>query len=629
MVHHTHQFFLRSNCLYVIVLDGRRNERATEDARYWLEHVRAYANDAPVMLVGNKIDLASVHIDTYSLTLLFPNIIDFFPLSCLEAQGTHKAEFQRFSREFFGLLEGPILTRQALLTESEHEILKVTQSSADNAPFLNMQKFNQICKDYNIESEGGSTNHLIDLFDKLGVVIHFGDIPILDELLLNPEWLTRAVYEIMYSSEVRDSGGYFDRTIARTILSSGELRDHLGRTLKYTAKQVEFVIESMKRFHLLFSVQENSDELVVPALLPPNQPQNNFDRSRSFSYRVRFEGFMPSHILPNLIVDRSREIYRGQVWRFGVRLRSTASRAEALVQADEHARTLTVWISGEEAPEYLGVLRDRLHQSVGRMTHLRYFEEVYLPAESAMSDKMAGGSWENYRQIKAALWEWRDRSTTTSMPFIATNARQYDLAKIRGSLPKMRDNLKILFLAANPTATSRLDLEEEIRSIEFELRSTKLRERISLVSRHAVRPDDLVRYVRDEQPAIVHFSGHGSSDGIVLRNDSGGLIPVSGAALKQFFAGRGVDALILSSCYSEEQLRDIGSAVRTVIGTTAALGDEAARRFAVAFYRSLGSGLSIGESFRDGADSTALHGLDDVFVGTGELDLVPLSLMGA
>lgn len=183
-------------------------------------------------------------------------------------------------------------------------------------------------------------------------------------------------------------------------------------------------------------------------------------------------------------------------------------------------------------------------------------------------------------------------------------------------------SLRILFLAANPTTTSPLDLEEELRSLELELRGTKFRDSINLIARHAIRPDDLVRHVRDENPNVIHFSGHGSPAGIVLRNDVGGDRTVDGGQLTRFLRGRGVELVVLNACYSENQAHSIRSAVKAVVGTTDAVEDEAARRFTVAFYRTLGNGLSVREAFRDGTDAVALHGLTDVFHGDGDLDLV-------
>ncbi|TAA74167.1 MAG: Ras of Complex, Roc, domain of DAPkinase [Candidatus Electronema aureum] len=62
VAHATHQFFLRSRCLYILLLDGRTEINANEQAEYWLEHVRAFGSKAPVMLVGNKADLCAVNL---------------------------------------------------------------------------------------------------------------------------------------------------------------------------------------------------------------------------------------------------------------------------------------------------------------------------------------------------------------------------------------------------------------------------------------------------------------------------------------------------------------------------------------------------------------------------------------
>ena len=181
--------------------------------------------------------------------------------------------------------------------------------------------------------------------------------------------------------------------------------------------------------------------------------------------------------------------------------------------------------------------------------------------------------------------------------------------------------MRILFLAANPRSTSRLDLEEELHSLEIELRGVKHRDKIVCKARHAVRPDDLIRYVLEDKPNVLHFSGHGTPEGIILRNDIGGDMPVAGKALERFLKDREVELVVLNSCFSEHQAPAIRGAVKAVVGTTDSVGDEAARRFAVAFYRALGNGFSIKEAFRDGGDAVELHGLTDVFHSDGDMDL--------
>jgi CHAT domain-containing protein len=124
---------------------------------------------------------------------------------------------------------------------------------------------------------------------------------------------------------------------------------------------------------------------------------------------------------------------------------------------------------------------------------------------------------------------------------------------------------------------------------------------------------------------VIHFSGHGSRSGIILRDNTGQYQPVKGAALEQFFRGRGVDLVVLNACYSKKQADIIHGAVKTVVGTIDEVEDEAARLFTVAFYRSLGNGLSVREAFRDGRDAAILHGFRDRFHSGGDLDLTLVS----
>jgi GTP-binding protein EngB required for normal cell division len=88
MSHSMHQFFLRERCLYILLVDAgsERDKRerltANDRAEYWLEHIKAFGNAAPVMLVGNKADKAAVNLDMNALREKYPNILDFYPISC-------------------------------------------------------------------------------------------------------------------------------------------------------------------------------------------------------------------------------------------------------------------------------------------------------------------------------------------------------------------------------------------------------------------------------------------------------------------------------------------------------------------------------------------------------------------
>lgn len=126
MAHATHQFFLRAGCLYVIVIDARKERNANEEAEYWLEHVRAFGGRAPVLLVGNKADQVPVSLDLRTLREKHDNIVGFYPLSCTEANGRLKLEFERFARDFYERLAGLSGDGQRF-SEPEFKVLKEVQ----------------------------------------------------------------------------------------------------------------------------------------------------------------------------------------------------------------------------------------------------------------------------------------------------------------------------------------------------------------------------------------------------------------------------------------------------------------------------------------------------------------------
>uniref|UniRef100_UPI0030DB67F3 ATP-binding protein n=1 Tax=Brasilonema bromeliae TaxID=383615 RepID=UPI0030DB67F3 len=155
----------------------------------------------------------------------------------------------------------------------------------------------------------------------------------------------------------------------------------------------------------------------------------------------------------------------------------------------------------------------------------------------------------------------------------------------------------ILILAANPTSTSRLRLDEEVREIDEGLRRANKREEFKLEQKWAVRQRDFYRAMLDYQPQIVHFCGHGAGqDGIVLQDETGQPALISAEALGsmfKLFATKGVDCVLLNACYSQMQAEAISQHVNYVIGMTQTVGDKAAVAFAVAFYDAIATGEEV------------------------------------
>ena len=172
----------------------------------------------------------------------------------------------------------------------------------------------------------------------------------------------------------------------------------------------------------------------------------------------------------------------------------------------------------------------------------------------------------------------------------------------------------ILILTANPSDTSRLRLDEEVREIQEGLNLSAGRDSFNVVSQWATRPDDLRRALLKYRPQIVHFSGHGAgAAGLLLENDLGNAKPVSSDALSLLFSlFPSVDCVLFNACYSEVQADAIAQHIDHVIGMSDSMGDRAAIEFAVGFYDALGYGHPVPFAYELGLSAIALEGLDDV-----------------
>jgi CHAT domain-containing protein len=124
----------------------------------------------------------------------------------------------------------------------------------------------------------------------------------------------------------------------------------------------------------------------------------------------------------------------------------------------------------------------------------------------------------------------------------------------------MTEKIRILFLAANPLDTERLDLEEEAREIEKKLEAAQYRDNFEFISKWAIRPEDLQHNLLKYKPHIVHFSSHGSRSGeIVLKGADGKAKRVGKDALTGLFRTLrdNVRIVVLNACYSKEQAQAI------------------------------------------------------------------------
>jgi CHAT domain len=210
-------------------------------------------------------------------------------------------------------------------------------------------------------------------------------------------------------------------------------------------------------------------------------------------------------------------------------------------------------------------------------------------------------------------------SASGSRPSAEARARSPRRERAPGA---RRSRHVILFLAANPSDNTRLALDAECAAIEHELRMTLGRDDFDFRSKWAVNVDEMMRHLNECRPTIVHFSGHGGpscGDGGATRDagihlqDNRRSQHVSERALAQMIASAAPSTrvVVLNACFSDVLAESLRNLVDCVVGMSGAISDDAARSFAVGFYRALGYWRSIGNAIAQAIATLAAKRLPD------------------
>lgn len=175
---------------------------------------------------------------------------------------------------------------------------------------------------------------------------------------------------------------------------------------------------------------------------------------------------------------------------------------------------------------------------------------------------------------------------------------RYELAYELPYPPVPDRGLALLFLSL-PAGAEALELDEEIRSIRLERGAGQVADRLELVDFPTARPKDLFDALREREPGVVHFSGHGERGELLFRDDAGDLRPMSTADLAEILrlAGGSVRLVVLNACHSESLAEALLAHVDCVVAMRGPIRDADALRFSAELYRHLAEGDSVRDAF--------------------------------
>jgi hypothetical protein len=169
--------------------------------------------------------------------------------------------------------------------------------------------------------------------------------------------------------------------------------------------------------------------------------------------------------------------------------------------------------------------------------------------------------------------------------------------------------LTVLLVSASPESQTRLRVDKEFRRIIERIRGSRYRDRLRLVQLQAACFDDLRTALMEHEPHILHFSGHGESNGsLVFEQRVEGSNVVSKKSflrLLKALAGN-LRLVVLNACHSQIIAAEVPPTIDLAMGMSNSITDSAAIDFAVALYEALAFNKPVQTAF-----DAATAGLDE------------------
>ncbi|CAK8720199.1 MAG: hypothetical protein CDV28_1588 [Candidatus Electronema aureum] len=360
MQHATHQFFFSKRCLYILVLDGRREE----EPEYWLHHIKAFGGDSPVLVVTNKQDISpQYNLDHANLQQKYPNIRRFFRTSCKNDTGI--VQFKK------ALIDKLTKVEMTAIRWPKNWLTVKQRMERMDGHYIKAEEYETICQEACI-TEKASRETLLDFLHDLGVAVHFKEF-ILDSMhVLRPDWVTKAVYRLVTAEETIQKGGRLE------VNSMGEILHHKEGGRCCCPKDTHpFILKLMRRFELCYNIDEET--VLIPQVLFAEQPAFSFDYSDTLRFVLRYDSFLPPSVFPRFMVKVHKDIKDNLCWRTGVLLEDQRSGTQAVVKSNRHTNRIEIWVRGSRRKEYLNFLWYSLLEINGSFDILDVNEGIPLP----------------------------------------------------------------------------------------------------------------------------------------------------------------------------------------------------------------------------------------------------------
>ena len=334
IMHSMHRCFLTSRSLYVVLLDAR-NDTQDFQAYYWLNNIKSFAPDAPVILVINKMDQnPTASVNQRELTRKYPNLKEVIRISALKDE---KAEFDHFLyklKQQLTILDGygmefPISWFQIMKTlEEKHQ---------EEVYYIEQDDYEDICIENGVK-DSEIRQWLLEWFNDLGVCFSFhkgnDSLSLSPYKVLDPKWLLNAIYLIIYFGREKAEKGILSGSDIKDILKKQSGSVYKDKKYPYRSTTIPFILEIMRKFEISYPLDSGRE--FIPALCQKEEGNEECleEKKPMLEYLFRYE-YLPENVLHRLMIQMNQWLDFHCIWRSGMRMQEDSTGLSALIRAEQ------------------------------------------------------------------------------------------------------------------------------------------------------------------------------------------------------------------------------------------------------------------------------------------------------
>lgn len=329
--HSLHQLFFTRRTLYLFVWEARKDEYETSFV-YWLNMIRCFGNNSPVLIIQNKIDDRKQFIDEAYLRKKFPNIVGFYQISVKDNTGVDELR----DKVLDSIKNLPDI--QEIIPEDWYKLRQAL--CVQNKGTVSFSDAERIGKDLGIESQ--KIKDAIRYFHDTGVLLHFDQIEQLrNMLILKPIWFVEYIYRILDSDKVQLQGGFFSK------------EDLIEIWRDISTEEQEFLFHFLTICNMHFKVPKE-ERYCIPELLTQLMPQ--IEWKETLVMRLKYEyDFMPQELMSKLLTYFQEYIKEDCFWKNGMLL--DIEDHEILFQCFVEKKRLIITIKGEDLKTHFEIIQ--------------------------------------------------------------------------------------------------------------------------------------------------------------------------------------------------------------------------------------------------------------------------------